>query len=105
MKYTPQDQDVHIYIKSVKEMVAYSLANDPIDDFFHKGYFASSRDALLKSVRDGTQDLADDMRIWGAYREVEDKAKRDFAAMIGNSGGDATSGDGAAGEVHELRRL
>jgi hypothetical protein len=76
MKYTPQDQDVHIYIKSVKEMAAYSLANDPINDFFHKGYFASSRDALLKSVRDGTQDLADDMRIWGAYREVEDKAKR-----------------------------
>ncbi|PMD61137.1 uncharacterized protein K444DRAFT_628226 [Hyaloscypha bicolor E] len=100
-----RDQDVHIYIKSVKEMVAYSLANDPIDDFFHKGYFASSRDALLKSVRDRTQDLADDMRIWGAYREVEDKAKRDFAAMIGNSGGDATSGDGAAGEVHKLRRL
>jgi hypothetical protein len=98
MKCTPQDQDVHIYIKSVKEMVVYSLASDPINDFFHKGYFASSSDALLKSVRDGTQDLADDMRIWRAYRVIEDKL-----GLV--SGGNATSGDGAAGEVHELRKL
>jgi len=73
MKCTPQDQNVHIYIKSVKEMVVYSLASDPINDFFHKGYFASSSDALLKSVRDGTQDLADDMGIWRAYRVIEEK--------------------------------
>ena len=64
MKCTPQDQDVHIYIKSVKEMVVYSLASDPINDFFHQGYFASSRDALLKSVRDGT-------RFSGRYAYLE----------------------------------
>jgi hypothetical protein len=51
MKCTPQDQDVHIYIKSVKEMVVYSLASDPINNFFYKGYFASSSDALLKISR------------------------------------------------------
>ncbi len=50
MKYTPENQHVPLYIDSVKEMVAYSLANDPSYDFFLKEYFNDSRVALLKGL-------------------------------------------------------
>ena len=85
MKYTPENQQVHLYIDSVKEMVAYSLANDPSYDFFLKEHFKGSRVALLKGVSDGTRDLADAKIAWKAYGNVEEESKKAFAAKTGDN--------------------
>jgi hypothetical protein len=85
MKYTPEKQHVHLYIDSVKEMVAYSLANDPSYDFFLKEYFKDSRVALLKGVNDGTRDLADEKIAWKAYGDMEEESKKAFAAKAGDN--------------------
>jgi hypothetical protein len=84
MKYTPENQQVHLYIDSVKEMVAYSPANDPSYDFFLKEYFKDSRVALLKGVNDGIHDLADEKIAWKAYGNMEEESKKAFAAKTGD---------------------
>ena len=104
MKYTPENQQVHLYIDSVKEMVAYSLANDPSYDFFLEGYFKGSRVALLEGVSDGTRDLADTKIAWKAYGNMEQESKKAFAAKTGDNT-DAPSASSAFDTREFLRSL
>jgi hypothetical protein len=54
MKYHPRNQRPALYIEYVKEMVAYSLTQDPSYHFYLKDYFSSAKHALRKDLKGST---------------------------------------------------
>jgi len=86
LKYARYNQQTPLLIESMKEIVAYALANDPSYDFFLKEYFVGARIKIARDVRDGKYEMAENRLFWKALAESEKKVKRDFAAKMGNSG-------------------